>query len=424
MALPMLESLRSVDAMAQVAAPTRFLAFFVPNGIHMPTWTPNSEGPLSASLTLQPVAHLSEQLLVLSGLDNIAAEPQGDGPGGHARGTSTFLTCTHPRKAATALYNGVSVDQRIAQQTNGQTRLPSLELGTESGANGGTCDSGYSCAYQRNISWASATQPAPKDTSPRAVFDRLFGGDDPRATEEQRARRRRQRRSVLDFVLDDAARLQTRLGAADKLKLDEYMTSVREVERRIEAEADAPLCESGDRPAGVPSDPEEHIKQMLDLMVIAMKCDITRVGTFMLGNGGSNRSFPFLGIHSSHHELSHHQDDPMKHQQLQTINAWEVEMLAYLLDRMAEVDEGGSSLLDNSVVLFGSEIRDGNRHDNRDVPLLLAGRGGGALDTGRHVRFAEGTPIADLFLTLMSLYGVDDETFGDDGTGRVDGLFS
>lgn len=418
-ALPFLPSLLSQKARAQVVTPVRFIGFFAPCGIHMPAWTPVRTGDLILNRTMEPLAHLRTDLLVLSGLDNFAGEGQGDGAGDHARGTSTFLTCAHPRKGASAVRVGPSIDQLAAQALGGDTRLPSLELGSEHRTNAGSCDSGYACAYQRNISWASATQPAPKEVNPRTVFDRLFGGDDPKLSEEQRARRRRYRKSVLDFVRDDTARLQTRLGNTDRLRLDEYLTSVREVERRIDKAGEADQCEAGERPAGVPADPEEHIRVLLDLMVLAMKCDITRVGTFMLGEGGSNRTFPFLGIHSGHHELSHHQSDPLKWQKLEQINTWEIEMLGYLLDGLRGVPEGEGTLLDNTVVVFGSEIADGNAHSHTDMPLLLAGRAGGQLATGQHLRFPDGTPLANLYLTLLDMMGAPQETFGDDGVALL-----
>jgi hypothetical protein len=423
-ALPFLPSLAPRGARAQVQTPVRFLAFFVPCGIHMPQWTPVRDGDLVVNTSMEPVAHLTNQLLVLSHLGNYAAEDQGDGAGGHARGTSTFLTCTHPRKAASAIYNGTSLDQLIAQNVGTETRLPSLELGAENKQNSGTCDSGYSCAYQRNISWASPTQPAPKEVNPRAVFDRLFGGEDPRLSEAQRARRRAYRLSVLDFVREDTAALQSRLGARDRVKLDDYLTSVREVERRIEKAAEVDQCDAGERPEGVPTDPEEHIKLMLDLMVLAMKCDVTRVGSFMLGEGGSNRTFPFLGINSGHHELSHHQNDPVKWQKLAQINTWEVEMLAYLLDAMRNVEEGDGTLLDNSIVMMGSEIADGNAHDNKSMPVLVAGRGGGQLRTGQHLVLPEETPIANFYMSIAQMCGVPVDSFGDDGTEALSDVFA
>lgn len=418
-ALPLLPSLLSRSARAQVAAPVRFIGFFAPCGIHMPAWTPVLTGDLVLGPAMSPLAHLRTELMVLSGLDNYAADGQGDGAGDHARGTSTFLTCAHPRRGASAVRIGTSLDQLAAQHFGGETRLPSLELGSEHRTSAGSCDSGYSCAYQRNISWASETQPAPKEINPRTVFDRLFGGEDPKLSEEQRARRRSHRKSVLDFVRADTQRLQSRLGGDDQLRLDEYLTSVREVERRIDKAGEADQCEAGERPDGVPADPEEHIRLLLDLMVLAMKCDITRVGTFMLGEGGSNRTFPFLGIHSGHHELSHHQNDPLKWQKLEQINRWELEMFGYLLDGLRDVPDGDGTLLDNTVVVFGSEIADGNQHSHTDIPLLLAGRAGGQLATGQHLRFEDGTPLANLYLTLLNMMGVPAERFGDDGEAML-----
>ena len=428
MALPFLEAMAPGMVRAQdQLRPKRFMAFFVPNGIHMPGWTPASAGSnFELSPILSPLSGLRSEISILSGLSNVAATPQGDGPGDHARGTSCFLTCAHPVKTEGANISiGPSVDQLLAAHLSGQTTLPSLELGCEGGGSTGGCDSGYSCAYSRNISWRSATTPAAKEVNPRSVFDRLFAGFVPGESQETLARKLRYKQSILDFVLSDAQSLSNRLGQKDRMKMDEYLTGVRELEQRIELAGQAdegPSCQPFERPSGVPNQLQEHVRLMLDLVVLAYQCDMTRVATFMLGNGGSNRSYGFIGVPGAHHEISHHQNDPAKHAQLQTIGTWEVEQLAYFLDRLAQTQDGSGSLLDQSMVLFSSEIADGNSHGHFDLPVLLAGRGGGTLQPGRHIEFGNDMPIANLYLAIMQNMGMDIQAFGDDGDAALTGL--
>lgn len=425
LALPFLEAMapRSAIAQDQLAA-KRFMAFFVPNGIHMPAWTPSSTGSnFNLPPILAPLANLRSEVSVLSGLSNIAATPQGDGNGDHARGTSCFLTCVHPVKTEGANISiGPSVDQLIAGHLSGQTTLSSLELGCEGGGSTGGCDSGYSCAYSRNISWRSATTPAAKEINPRSVFDRLFAGFVPGESQAVIDRKRRYKQSILDFVLSDAQSLSTRLGRKDRMKMDEYLTGVRELEQRIEIagqEDTGSSCEPFERPAGIPNQLQDHVQLMLDLVVLAFQCDMTRVATFMLGNGGSNRGYGFIGVPGAHHEISHHQNDPAKHAQLQAIDTWEVEQLAYLLNRLAQTQEGTGSLLDQSMVFFSSEIADGNSHGHYNLPVLLAGKGGGTLQPGRHLQFGNNMPIANLYLTLMQKMGMNVSSFGDDGNNAL-----
>ena len=428
MGLPFLEAMipRSVRAQDQLR-PKRFMAFFVPNGIHMPAWTPTSAGSdFTLPPILNPLSSLRSEVSVLSGFSNVAATPQGDGPGDHARGTSCFLTCAHPVKTEGANISiGPSVDQLLASHFSGETTLPSLELGCEGGGSTGGCDSGYSCAYSRNISWRSATTPAAKEINPRSVFDRLFAGFVPGESQDALARKLRYKQSILDFVLSDAQSLSNRLGNRDRLKMDEYLTGLRELEQRIELAGqmdDGPSCQPFERPTGIPNQLQEHVRLMLDLVVLAFQCDMTRVATFMLGNGGSNRSYGFIGVPGAHHEISHHQNDPAKHAQLQTIDTWEVEQFAYFLDRLAQAQDGTGSLLDQSMVFFSSEIADGNAHGHYNLPVLLAGRGGGTLQPGRHIQFGNNMPIANLYLTLMQNMGMDIQAFGDDGVAALTGL--
>jgi hypothetical protein len=393
----------------------------------MPAWTPTSAGSdFTLPPILSPLSSLRSEVSVLSGLSNVAATPQGDGPGDHARGTSCFLTCAHPVKTEGANISiGPSVDQLLASHFSGETTLPSLELGCEGGGSTGGCDSGYSCAYSRNISWRSATTPAAKEINPRSVFDRLFAGFVPGESQETLSRKLRYKQSILDFVLSDAQSLSNRLGHKDRMKMDEYLTGVRELEQRIELAGqmdDGPTCQPFDRPTGIPNQLQEHARLMLDLIVLAFQCDMTRVATFMLGNGGSNRSYGFIGVPGAHHEISHHQNDPAKHAQLQTIDTWEVEQFAYFLERLAQAQDGTGSLLDQSAVFFSSEIADGNAHGHYNLPVLLAGRGGGTLQPGRHIQYGNNMPIANLYLTLMQNMGMDIQSFGDDGVAALTGL--
>jgi hypothetical protein len=410
--LPALESLTDKSASAQnVVPPKRVIAFYVPNGIRMEHWTPAEEGAgYSMTRILTPLESYREKITVVSGLENQLAKP--DGPGDHASGTGAFLTCAHPKKTEGAdIENGISFDQIAANAVGEQTRIASLQLGIEGGAGVGGCDSGYSCAYARNISWASKTQPLPKTVNPQVLFDQLFQGFDPSQTAEARARVMAYRSSVLDYVLDESNRLSASLGTADRRKLDEYMTGVREIERGL-ATPSGPECPLLDRP------PEnlvlpEHVQMMLRLTRVALQCDVTRVVTFMLGNAGSGRSYEFLGVSGGHHQISHHQRNPDNLEKLSVIDTWEVEQLAYLLEELGSIDEvDGSKLVDNTAVFFSSEIEDGDTHAHRNLPVIVAGLGGG-LPIGTHVRYPGGTPIANLFVTLLNAIDVPTTTFGD-----------
>lgn len=420
MALPLLDAMRPATAWSQEqqGPPVRFLAYYVPNGIHMQGWTPATPGrDYDLPIILRPLAAHQEDLLVLTGLRNNPARP--DGPGDHAAGTGSFLTATHVFKTEGAnIRNNISIDQVIANAIGDATRFKSLEFGAEGGASVGNCDSGYSCAYSRNISWSGEQTPVYKEVNPRAAFDRLFQGADPAETAQARARRRVYRLSVLDFVLEDARLLQAKLGRTDRGKLDEYMTGIRDLERRIQGEEDEPSCDPGARPERHDDLPEQ-LKQMADIMTMALQCDATRVITFMLGNAGSNRAHRHLEIREGHHEISHHQNLADNHAKLQLIDIWEMQELAYLLDRLKSVREGEGSLLDNTVLFWSSEISDGNRHNHDNLPVLLAGRAGGQLDTGRHVVYDNTPPIANLFIRIAGLMGVPLDSFGDDGTGPL-----
>jgi hypothetical protein len=417
LALPWMESL----AWAAPNPPRRMAFLFIPNGVHIPDWTPKQVGEdYVLPRLLDPLVPHKQDLLVLSGLAHNNARALGDGPGDHARSAACFLTGAHPVKTAgTNIRNGVSVDQVMAQRVGNRTRFRSLELGCDPAAQAGNCDSGYSCAYSSNISWRTPTMPMAKEVNPRLVFERLFGLGAEGETLQARAERMAARKSIIDYVGADAARLQRRLGRADRRKLDEYFAGVRELERRIETSENNPVELAGFAPPkGVPRDYREHVNLMCDLTVLAFRLDLTRVVTFMLANEGSNRTFPFLGIPEGHHHLSHHGGDRHKIAQIRKINRFQSEQLAYLLARLKEVQEGDGTLLDHSMVLFGSAISDGNRHNHDNLPIVLAGGGGGTVRPGRHVRVGRDTPLCNLYVSLLERMDVPVQSFGD-STGSL-----
>lgn len=416
--LPVLEAMLPKRAHAGGAMTAkRLLCWYVPNGIHMQAWTPSATGPgFELTPILQPLAARKSEILVISGLDNAPAES--DGPGDHASGTSGFLTSTHVLKSESEITNGTSIDQIYADHIGAQTVIPSLQLGTEGGGNTGGCDSGYSCAYSRNISWVGNT-PLSKLTSPSTAFDLLFAGFDPGATAQELAIRKANRLSVLDYTKADAQALSMRLGTSDRTKLEEYLDSVRDLELKVQSDDAAPACEVGPNPGAEPADITAHIRVMCDVMVKAFECDRTRVISFMAANAGDNRSYGFLGHPNGHHQYSHHNDDPVNLAAIQAINTWEIEQLAYLLDRMASITEAdGTTLLDNSMVYFSSEIEDGNAHRHFNLPVLLAGRGGGVIESGRHI-LHDDVPMSNLFLGMLQGLGVPVDSFGDDSNGPL-----
>lgn len=415
-ALPWLASLEPKIASAKSAAPRRFIAFYAPNGMRMDAWTPASTGPdYELTPILAPLASVKRKLLVLSGLANAPAHP--DGPGDHAAGTAGFLTCRHVVKTDGAgIRNGTSLDQVAAAALGRATRIASLQYGIDSGSGVGNCDSGYSCAYVRNISWASESQPLPKITSPEAAFSALFEGESAKVSAAERARRKRDRSSVLDYVRGEASSLSLQVAQEDKHKLDEYLTGARELEKRVQGLELACVAPSAPPPSLPYTD---HVRLMLDLTVLALKCDMTRVATFMLGNGGSPRSYEFLGVHGGHHDISHHQKRPENLDKLQKIDTWEVAQLAYLLERMDAISEGEGTLLDHSAVFFSSEIEDGDTHSHYNLPVLVGGGLAGALPTGTHLRVPHNEPLAGLFLTLLAGLGVPAQHFGDNGNAPL-----
>ena len=403
--------------------PRRIAFLYVPNGVHLPDWTPAEVGNgYALTPTLRPLAPFRDDLLVLSGLAQRNAAPMGDEGGDHARSLACFLTGAHPLKTDGAnIRAGVSIDQVAANQVGHRTRFPSLELGIDPSAQAGSCDSGYSCAYSSNISWRSENLPMAKEIDPGLLFDRLFGTVPRDASPADRARRERRQRSVLDFVLEDARQLNDQLGVNDRRKIDEYLNAIREIERRIDMSRS---FESGNRPApgiarpgGIPTDFREHIRLMLDLMALAFQADVTRISTFMFANEASNRAYPFLGVPDGHHDISHHGNDPKKHDKLKAINRFHVEQFAYLLERLKSMKEGDGTLLDHVMVVYGSGIADGDRHNHDDLPILLAGKGGGSIRPGRHIRY-DSLPLNNLYLAMLDRMRVRVDRHGD-STGRL-----
>jgi hypothetical protein len=398
--------------------PTRLVYLYVPNGMHMADFRPDKAGKnFNLPPILEKLAAHRADMNVLTGLTVNGARALGDGPGDHARGVAAYLTGAHPKKSdGTDIRNGVSIDQVVAQQIGDRTRLPSLEVGMEQSAAAGNCDSGYSCIYSSNLSWRDETTPAPKEANPAALFDRLFGRPaslEPLAgpTPERR------RRSILDFVQEDARQLKRDLGRKDQQRLEQYLTGVRELERQLTR---VERLEGGDpddpeypRPAGAPRDYAQHMELMFDLMSLAFQTDATRIMTFMYANAGSNRSYRNLEINQGHHELSHHGNDEEKQKKISQINQFHASLFAQFLDRLAAHEVGGERLLDRTLVVYGSAISDGNQHNHDDLPILQFGGRSLGIETGRHLKFKDETPLANLHLSLGRLCGAKLESFGD-----------
>jgi hypothetical protein len=426
-ALPWLESMGPLSAWATDPAPTgnlvpnRMAFVYVPNGVHMPDWRPATEGALTTlPRTLEPLSEVRDSLTVLTGLTADKARPNGDGPGDHARAMAAFLTGAQPRKTDGAdIRAGLSVDQAAAARIGERTRLPSLEIGCDPSAMAGNCDSGYSCVYSSTISWRSATTPVPKLNNPRLVFDRLFGNG---ATAD-RARRERDRRSVLDFVREEARTLDRHLSGSDHQRLDEYFASIRDIEQRIERAARLPEPPRPDmpQPQGIPQNYRDHLRILCDLLVLAFQADITRVSTFVFANEGSNKPYSLIGVSEGHHDLSHHGNDAAKQAKIARINRFHIEQYAYLLGKLRSIREGDGTLLDHCMVAYGSGNSDGNRHNHDDLPILVAGKGCGTIRAGRHLRYAPNTPLNNLWLSMLDRMECNVASLGD-STGRLPGL--
>lgn len=425
--LPLLEAMFPFGAFAQSlkVKPTRMAFIFAPNGVDIANWTPASEGALGVLPSiLQPFDPIKSKLNVLTGLAQHNAFALGDGPGDHARSTATWLTGVHVKKTAGSdIEAGISADQVAAQQIGMANRFPSLEIGCERGAQAGDCDSGYSCAYSSSISWRGASTPNAKEVNPRLVFERLFGSGTPEDA-ESRAKRQKYRLSILDLVSEDASKLKGQLGQRDQKKVEEYLTGVREIERRLqslESKQVERALQGAVRPTGVPADFGEHIRLMGDMMILAFQADLTRICTFMIANDGSNRSYPMIGVSEGHHDMSHHGKNPDKLDKKQRIDRFHAEQVAYILRKMDSIKELDGTLLDNSMVIYGAGISDGDRHNHDNLPLVLAGRGAGLL-TGRHLVYPDNTPMNNLFLSMLDRLGCRMDQLGD-STGKLQGLF-
>ena len=428
MALPVLEKMIPLNAFAS-APKTRIIRsayFFVVNGVEITHWTPTTEGALQQLPNiLEPLAEVKDNINVLTGLTQFHAFANGDGPGDHARSCACWLTGVQPRKTSGAdIRNGTSVDQVAAQHIGHLTKFPSLELGCERSGLAGDCDSGYSCAYSSNIAWKNETTPIAKEVNPRLVFERLFGNGEAGEQQESLARRQLLRRSILDFVSEDAAKLKSQLGSRDLQKMDEYFTAVREIEERLIRfeNSGAMAAASGvGKPIGIPADYAEHIRLMSDMMILAFQADLTRTCTMMFANDGSNRSYAQIGVPEGHHDMSHHGGDPAKLEKKRKIDRYHVEQLAYVLKKMAAIKEPEGSLLDNTMLVYGAGISDGNAHNHNNLPILLAGKGGGTIQTGRHIKYKDGTPLTNLYLDILERVGARTDKLGD-STGELAGI--
>ena len=415
MALPFLEAMMPSAKAADLAArPKRLQIFYSPNGMMMKDFVPKETGAgFTLPSTLEPLAAHRERIAVVTGLGHPQAAAMGDRPAGHGRSCPAFITGVHVKQTeGTDIRCGVSMDQVFADHLGDATQISSLELGIDQASLLGSCDIGYSCAYTNGISWRSPTVPLPVTANPRDVFERLFG-DGETLDEKGRIAQLRRQTSILDFVMEDTARLTRDLGMADRAKLDEYLTATRDIEKRIQRAMTSPVTASaGDmvQPAGIPDSFDAHVRLMIDLQVLAMQADITRIGSFMIGRELSNRTYPEIGVPDSHHMLSHHGNNPDKMEKLAKINRHHMSYFAYYLDRMQAVKDGDGTLLDRTLVLRGSAFGDPNDHDHMDLPVIAAG---GLIRGGRHIAAEKGTTMSNLLLAGLHLLDVPAKAIGD-----------
>ena len=433
LALPALPSLLPGAARAEAAkavagavtatgAPLRMAFMSIPNGVQQEHWFPSDDFELNESM--QPLESLKPHFQVIGGLGHENATPGRDGAGDHARASATFLTGARARKTAGSdIHVGISIDQVAAQKFGHLTRLPSLELSSDVVRNSGSCDSGYACAYQYNLAWSSPTTPVSPEPNPRLVFERLFGAGDKGERKKNFAIRQETERSILDFVLEETGDVQRRLGAQDRRKFDEYLTVVREMEQRLKAAEkfkDLPDTDA-QTPAGIPPDFAEYMQLMYDLVVLAFQTDSTRIATLLLAYDGSNRTFPKLGIAEGHHYLTHNQRNPVLVKKVAQIDQYYLTCFARFLEKLSKTEDvDGRSLLHNSMIVYGGAIADGNRHTHDNLPVILAGHGGGTLAPGRYLK-ASAQPMANLFVTMLDHFGVATKSFGD-STGRLEAI--
>ena len=428
-ALPVLDSMLplralggTTDGAAASAAPKRMAFVYVPNGMNMAKWAPTGVGAdYQLSETLAPLAAHQADFNVISGLAHRKAFGNGDGGGDHARSSATYLTGCQAKKSASDVHIGISVDQVAAHAIGDQTRFPSLELSCDRGQEAGSCDSGYSCAYQFNISWRSETQPMNPEIEPKAAFDRLFGSGSADESREARLRRERQSKSILDLVLDQTNRLQKNLGKNDRQKLEEYLTAIRDVEKRIEQNGRMPPPV----PAGAVGDLdadytfERHMRLMFDLMTLSFQTDSTRIASVLVSHDGGNRPYPFAGVNAGHHSTSHHRNNPDALDKLAKIDRWHLTQFSYFLDKLKSVKEGDGTLLDHCMIVYGAGISDPNEHLHDNLPTILAGRGGGTITPGRHIKLEHETPMTNLYRSMLDRLGAPVEHFAD-STGKLE----
>jgi hypothetical protein len=423
--LPAQDVARTTPATGSASVPRRMAFIYIPNGANMATWMPTGNGPdFTLAPALVPMEPHRQDMIVFGGLTCDKANANGDGAGDHTRAGGAFLTGAQPRKTSGANFQaGISADQVAAARLGNRTRFPSLEMAIERFRGAGNCDSGYSCVYEHTMSWRSPTSPLPTETNPRQIFNRFFA-DQPQDPET--AARNELRVSVLDAVLEDARDLNRRLGGNDRRKLDQYLSGVREVEQRITAATQlSPITVPDDfsRPAGVPADLTDHIRLMCDLLVLAFQTDVTRIATFMIGREGSEQKYRMAGVNEGHHTISHHQNRPANLAKLQAINTYHMQQLAYLTAKLKSIPEGDGTLLDHSMIAYGSAIADPNRHAHGDLPMLLVGRGGNTIRPGRFLRTPRNTPLNNLWQAMLERFGVpaSEARFGD-GTTALEGL--
>ncbi len=431
-ALPALESLQPATAAAAGAAgpiattatgaPLRTAFVYFPNGAIPTAWWPTGAGSdFVLGKTMEPLDGMRKHIQILRGLDHHTADPGPDGGGDHARANSCFLTGVRLKKSASDIRAGVSFDQLLAKHYGDRTRFPSLELSCDFVRKSGTCDSGYSCAYVYNLAWSTATTPLTPEPNPRLVFERLFGAGTHGERTANLRRRQAEQRSVLDFVLNDAKNMQRRLGPADTRKLDQYFTGVRDIETRI-ANAEK-LGTSADpnieTPSGIPANYEQHVEIMYDMLALAFQTDSTRISTLLLAHDGSNRSFAEIGISEGHHDLSHHRNRPEWIEKVASIDHWYAKQFNKFLEKLDSIkDVDGNSVLHNSMIVYGGGNADGNRHTHTNLPIILAGTGGGALQPGRYVDM-NSKPATNLFLTMANHLGVTNVDHFGDSTGTL-----
>ena len=417
-ALPFLDAM--VPAMrAQAKAAPRFTAIYCGNGANMFDWTPPTEGAgFTMSPSLMPLEPFRDRLAVFTGLDNFQATDQGDVGGQHPRAAPAFMSCAHPKQTEGAdVQAGTTIDQMIADRICRDTKLPSLEVSVDRNDVVGACDHGYACAYMNSMSWKTPTTPLPSETNPRFVFERMFGIG---ATAEERLARAREDRSILDALTEEIAQLRRRLGSGDRTKLSQYFDAVRDVEQRIlKAESTNSDFSVPDQPVGVPETFKEYIELMFDLQALAFQADITRVSSLMMARENVNRSYPEIGLPEAHHSISHHGNNPEKMKAYTKLNTYHVETLTYYLNKLKSIPDGDSNLLDNTVVLFGSGMSDGNVHNNYNVPVVVVGGQALQVKGNRHVKYPKGTPLANLMLGVMDRFGVQMDKFGD-STSEID----